>query len=193
MRRATAFVVGALALAACDKPAEPGASKEPAAASQAAGAKHETTGAAAAPADVAFEKPAAWQDAPSPSRMRKASWRVPKADGDPEDAEVSVVQAGGTVDMNVERWEAQFEGKPKAKRTARDVNGLHVTIVELRGTFTGSGMPGQAAGAPKPGWALVGAIVPTRTPTFIKMTGPEKTVEAARHDFDALVGGLKPR
>ena len=50
-----------------------------------------------------------------------------------------------------------------------------------------------AQAEPKTGWALLGAIVETQTPTFFKMTGPEKTVLAARGDFDKFVDGFKAK
>jgi hypothetical protein len=57
-------------------------------------------------------------------------------------------------------------------------------------------MPGTTAPpqqGPKPGYALLGAIVETSPPTFFKLTGPEKTVMAARADFDKLVDGLRAK
>jgi hypothetical protein len=46
-------------------------------------------------------------------------------------------------------------------------------------------------GSSQPGWSLIGAIVSTSgTPYFFKLTGPEKSVRAARSEFDALIGSL---
>ena len=48
--------------------------------------------------------------AENPSPMRKATYKIPKAAGDAEDAELSVSQAGGSVDMNVQAGgRGQFE------------------------------------------------------------------------------------
>jgi len=144
----------------------------------------------AGPAEVAWDAPAGWIKAENPSPMRKATYRIPHAASDTEDAELSVSQAGGTVELNVDRWAGQLGAKPESvKREKKHVGGLDVTVVEIHGTYSGMGMPGVAAGssAAKPGWALLGAIVETPTPTFFKMTGPDKTVAAARADFDRLV------
>jgi hypothetical protein len=125
--------------------------------------------------------------------MRKATYTIPRAAGDAEDGELSVSQAGGTVDQNVARWAGQFERRVEdAKRASRTVNGLRVTVVEIHGDYSGMTMPGAPAPAPakKPGWALLGAIVETSPPTFFKLTGPEKTVMHARPDFDRLVESL---
>jgi hypothetical protein len=149
---------------------------------------------AAGPAEVTWDAPAAWIKAENPSPMRKATYRVPHAAGDTDDAELSVSQAGGTVELNVNRWAGQLGAKPESvKRETRRVGGLEVTVVEMHGTYSGMAMPGAAPAAAKTGWALLGAIVGTATPTFFKMTGPDKTVAAARADFDKLVESFRSK
>lgn len=130
--------------------------------------------------------PARWQKVPSTSAMRLATYKIPRAPGDAEDAELSVIQAGGSVAANVDRWSQQFadDGKRASHTETRKVAGLAVTIVEIEGTY-GGGM-GQAQ--PTEGWGLLGAIVETPDmPHFFKMTGPVKSVKAARGELDALV------
>jgi hypothetical protein len=127
--------------------------------------------------------------------MRIATYRVPRAAGDAADADVSVTQAGGAVAANVDRWIKQFdtEGQAHAKQTKRKVAGFDVTIVEVAGTFGGgmAGMGAPGAAADNKGWALLGAIVATPgMPHFFKLTGPAKTVKAARPELDELVGSL---
>jgi hypothetical protein len=125
--------------------------------------------------------------------MRLATYRVPRATGDSDDAELSIMQAGGTVEANATRWVGQFdaEGQKTAKRTTRKVGALEITVVEVQGTFTGGMGKEPTSGA---GFALLGAIVATPgMPHFFKLTGPAKTVLAARAEFDALVASLTPR
>lgn len=125
--------------------------------------------------------------------MRLATYRIPHAPGDAEDPEVSVMQAGGTVDANAKRWIEQFdaEGQKTAKRSTRKVNGLEVTIVEVDGKYSG----GMGAGArEQENWSLVGVIVATPgMPHFFKVTGPTKSVKAARAEVDELIGSLSTR
>ncbi|MCC6559612.1 MAG: hypothetical protein IT372_42390 [Polyangiaceae bacterium] len=190
-----------LALLACSKTPEPAPSdpeRPPAAAPAPSGAQAAAPQRPQGPTEVAWDVPAGWETAPNPSSMRRATYKIKRADGDPEDAEMSVSQAGGSVEMNIKRWAGQFEQKPgdESKRTERAVGDLKVTVVEIQGTFGGSGMPGMPAGSPKPDWALLGAIVelPGGGPTwFFKLTGPKKTVSAAKVDFDKLVGSLRPK
>jgi hypothetical protein len=143
---------------------------------------------------VAWDAPPSFQKAENSSPMRKATYRVAKAEGDTEDAELTVTQVGGGVEPNIKRWAGQLGQQMDAvKREARTVNGLKVTVVEMHGTYSGMAMPGAPAGPAKPGFALLGAIVETSTPTFFKLTGPDKTVAASRGDFDRLVGSLRAK
>ena len=145
----------------------------------------------AGPAEVVWDAPAAWPKADNPSPMRKATYKIPRAAGDAEDGELSVSQAGGTIDQNLARWAGQFDQKlADVKRQERTVNGIKVTVVEIHGAYKGMAMPGAPAAAPKAGEALLGAIAATSPPTFFKLTGPEKTVVGAQRDFDRFVGSL---
>jgi len=142
------------------------------------------------PGSLAWKAPPRWQVAPNTSSMRLATYRVPKAPGDSDDGELSIMQAGGTVEANADRWVGQFDpaGQKTAKRSTKTVGNLTVTLVEVQGNYAGMGMGKQASGA---GWALLGAIVPTPgMPYFFKLTGPAKTVAAARGEFDAFVASL---
>jgi hypothetical protein len=137
-----------------------------------------------------WKAPSRWQPVPNSNTMRIATYRVPHAQGDAADAELSITRAGGSAEANAERWIRQFDeaGQKTAKRTTRSVGLAEVAIVEVQGTYSG-GM-GKEASA-QPGWALIGAIVSTSgTPYFFKLTGPEKSVRAARGEFDALIGSL---
>jgi hypothetical protein len=195
--------LGALGATACSKTPEPEPSSPSPGPTQREAAQSGTGAAAPAkpkapsgPTEIAWDAPAAWQKVENPNPMRKATYKIPRATGDAEDAEMSVSQAGGSVEMNVKRWSGQFETKdPNAtKRSERKNGDLNVAVVEIKGTFTGSGMPGGPPGAPKPNYALLGAIVETAgTSWFFKLTGPEKTVDAAKADFDRMVETIRPK
>jgi len=142
------------------------------------------------PAAMTWKAPARWQSVPNPSTMRLATFKVPRAAGDAEDAEVAISQAGGSVDANVQRWIGQFgpEAAKTAKRSTRDVRGLKVSLVEVEGTFSG-GMAKD--GKEATGWAMIGAIVETRgMPHFVKMTGPAKSVKAAKAELDEFLASV---
>ncbi|RKG77318.1 hypothetical protein D7V88_31145 [Corallococcus terminator] len=152
---------------------------------------------------LTWSAPPEW--AVQPARpMRAATYKIPAAKGDAEDAELAVFYfgqgQGGAVDANVQRWVSQFQkpdGKPvdpakDAKTKQEKVNGMPVTTVEVKGTFTGGG-PMMAPSAPKPGFKLRGAIVEgPEGALFYKLTGPEKTVNGAEKNFRKLVESVKP-
>jgi hypothetical protein len=144
-------------------------------------------------ASITWTAPARWKSAPNPSAMRLATYKIPHAPGDAEDAELSITQVGGGVDSNIDRWIAQFgpEGQKTAQRTTKTVKGMKVTFVQIEGTFSG-GM-GPAAG-PQAGWALLGAIVETQPmPHFFKITGPAKSVKAARAELEGMIDTIAPK
>ena len=143
--------------------------------------------AAADPPALAWTMPTGWEQAPSPNAMRLATYRAP--DG----VEVSVSRAGGATDANIQRWVGQFDDVGHEVHAEKTVHGLHVVTVDIAGTFVGGGTTPGATAEPHPAWAMVGAVVESRSPPyFIKMTGPVSAVRAARAAFDRLVDGITP-
>lgn len=134
--------------------------------------------------------PKRWKIVQHKSTMRIATYDVPHAPGDAEDAELSITRAGGDSASNVGRWTVQFgaEGHKSAKTEGRTLAGLKATFVEIHGSYQGMGM-----NEPKAGYRLLGAIVETTGGShFFKLVGPEKSVEAARAEFEAFLSSLKP-
>lgn len=145
------------------------------------------------PATLTWKVPATWKVLPNPSAMRLATYRVPRAPADSDDTDVSVTRAGGTADANIERWLTQFDARGKETRAESTVNGLKVTVVDVSGTYLGSGMTPGAAPGSHAGWSLLAAIVEgPGVPYFVKITGPAASVHAARPAFDALVASVTP-
>jgi hypothetical protein len=156
---------------------------------------------AAAPAGLTFTPPPAWHTRAAASTMRVAEFVVPRAAGDPEDAEVIVYffgGSGGSVDANVDRWIGQMQqpdgsaSKDKARRETQTINGLKVATVDVAGTYVAEMRPGATERYNKPGFRLRAAVIETpRGPYYIKMTGPAKTVAAADGDFKKFLATLK--
>jgi hypothetical protein len=214
MRSALVLAVSLLASPACSRsPAEPATTTStPPPASSVAAPSSATTAPGAAPAPIATaaprEFPLLWNDPPHFARAtprspaRAAEYVVPRAGADPEDAECVVMtfgpHQGGTVDENVKRWMDQFHpALPTPRRMTVDVNGMHITFVEVTGTFAGNMMPNRqniVAPTNKPGWRLIGAIVEAPSGLwFFKMTGPDLTVRAGAREFEDMVRSARPR
>ena len=188
MTRAALIIVAASILACSKRPdPAPDPARESAPATAASPSAAST---ASALAEIGWDAPPAWQSMPNPNAMRKATYKIPRAPGDADDAELTVSAAAGGVDANVKRWSGQF-GDAKPKTEKKTVNGLDVTVVEIKGTFAGGGPTMGGAQAPKEKQMLLGAVVDAGDRQhFFKMTGPEKTVTAARPDFEKLVASL---
>lgn len=204
-----ALVAAALALYRRDTQAapelrEPAASpvtgaastREPAA-SQPAGplASHAIMGSENAEApSVTWTVPDSWEAARNPNGMRVATYRV-RGDGSADDAvDISVARAGGSNDANIARWQEQFDADPATRRTDASIQGLAVTLVDIRGTYRGGGMMPGAPPESHPGWTMLAAIVapPAGAAYFFKVLGPSSAVDKTRSAFGALVQSLKP-
>ena len=83
---------------------------------------------------------------------------------------------------------ANAEG-PKVRRLLfLQQNGNQLTIVHAKGTYMESmGGPFSGPKTPRPGYALLGAIVPGADAfVYIKLTGKEKDVAAIKEKFTTL-------
>jgi hypothetical protein len=148
---------------------------------------------------VEYSIPPGWiMETPS-SGLRRGQYRLPRADGDGEDAELAVFffeGQGGSIQANIKRWIGQFtqEAGEEAQIEDRTVNGVKVTIVDVSGTYAASSGPMMASGVPKPNFRMLGAIVDTtRGPWFFKLTGPANTVAKWAGSFDEFVGSMVVR
>ncbi len=141
------------------------------------------------PSALDWKMPADWQQAPNPSPLRLATYRVPGG------AEMSVARAGGSTEANIQRWLSQFDNAGADSREERTIRGLHVTLVQVTGTYEPS--PMMTASVPPqghPGWALEGAIVETSgSPYFFKLIGPVAAIKSARPSFERLLASFIPR
>jgi hypothetical protein len=135
--------------------------------------------------------------------MRVAQFAIPRAAGDGQDAELVLYYfggAGGTVEANIERWLGQMQqpdgraSSAVAKREARTVNGLKVTLVDVSGTYIAEMTPGSKERHHSPNFRMRAAVIETaRGPYFVKLTGPAKTISAAGKTFDEFLHSLKYR
>ena len=155
---------------------------------------------AARPSDLGWDVPSGWTRVAEPRPMRLATYRVPRAPGDAADPELTITRAGGTLEANIQRWKAQFSRAPGATtglRRQQTVNGIVVTILELRGTYLGRSSTDEPAGPsepPKADYAMVVVVAHVAgAPYFFKLVGPQRSVDAARADLDVLVGSFRPK
>lgn len=127
--------------------------------------------------------------------MRVAQYRLPRADGDTEDASLIVYYfgqgQGGSAQANLDRWIGQMQqpgggsSKDKAKTEKMTVNGLEVMLLDVSGTYTAEMTPGSGNQQNKPDSRMRAAVIETpKGAYFVKLVGPEKTI--ARWDAGFL-------
>ncbi len=142
---------------------------------------------------IRWTVPPRWAEQ-APRSMRVATYTVPAPPGG-ETGECAVFAfgpgQGGTVEANVQRWSAQFEGGPAPQRSTRQVGGLTVHLAQVSGTYLAPGGPRMQSQGKKTGYKLLGAIVEGPGGLiFFKLTGPAPTVAGAQAEFDALLGTI---
>ena len=146
-----------------------------------------------------FRVPDGWVEEERTSSMRVAQYRLPKAEGDTEDASLVLYYfgqgQGGTTAANMERWVGQMKqedgsaSKDKAKEENFEANGLKVATVDISGTYVAETAPGSGTLLNKPGYRLRAAVVETpKGSYYVKLVGPVKTVT---HWNDSFISYLR--
>jgi hypothetical protein len=137
--------------------------------------------------DLHFKAPDGWVTEKASSSMRAAQYKLPKAEGDNDDASLVLyyfgAAQGGTAQANIDRWIAQMQqpdgssSKDKAKTETTTINGLKVTTVDVSGTYTAEMAPGSGSFHNDTNYRLRAAVVETpKGNYFVKLAGPSKTV-----------------
>jgi hypothetical protein len=137
--------------------------------------------------DLHFKAPDGWVVEQPSSKMRAAQYKLPKADGDSEDASLVLyyfgATQGGPPQANIDRWIAQIQqadgssSKDKAKTETMTVNGLKITTVDVTGTYTAEMAPGSGTSHNDANYRLRAAVIETAKGNyFLKLVGPAKTV-----------------
>ncbi|HSE96841.1 MAG TPA: hypothetical protein VLD57_01135, partial [Blastocatellia bacterium] len=162
------------------------------------------SGGAAASGSVTYKAQDGWVTETPSSSMRVAQYRLPKSEGDPEDASLVVFYfgqgQGGSTQANLERWMGQMEqpdGRPsseKAKTDTMTVNGMNVSLLDVGGRYTAEMTPGEGARHDKPNYRMRAAVIETpRGPYFVKLVGPEKTIARWDESFLAFVRSFEAK
>lgn len=153
--------------------------------------------------EVVWSKPEGWVEERPSSTMRKAQYRLPTVEGDPEDASVVVFYfqgGGGSVQANLDRWIDQFvqpDGRPSKEvaQVSRDtVNGLPQTTLDLTGTYLFQETPMASEKIEKPGFRMLASVIETsQGPHFVKMVGPEATVTHWAGSYQAFLKSFREK
>lgn len=140
---------------------------------------------------VVFPKPPTWTWQPTSMRFRTLEYQVP-GQGDGSGAAELVFSLflggdGGPTSMNIERWKGQFrtaDGEvAEAVEESGEADGMKISMVSAAGHYKSMGAP-----APRAGMGHASAIIeaPGRR-IFVRLVGPEATVNAAEATFREMV------
>ncbi|MEY3023868.1 MAG: hypothetical protein RJA16_694 [Planctomycetota bacterium] len=140
-------------------------------------------------------KPASWTWQRPSMQFRTLQFTVPGRDGaDAADLVFSLFfdREGGPTELNVDRWNRQFldeEGQPTTPVQRQNFEfEMPVLFVEHRGSYLQMG-----AAAPRGGYAqLAGVIDAPKRRVFVRLVGPDATVEANRAAFMEMLRTFRP-
>jgi len=151
------------------------------------------------------DAPASWKPGKADNKFRAYQFTLPKATGDKEDAELVVFHfgpgGGGGVEENVKRWKSMLA--PPQGKTSDDVSKVEkfkvgdvpVTYVDVQGTYLFKFPPfaPNAKVTPKENFRLIGVVFDSEKggPYFMRLTGPQKTVEEHKKEFDNWLKAFK--
>ncbi len=146
-----------------------------------------------------FIAPEKWKSEKASSSMRAAQFTIPGKEG--QGAAECVFYyfgpgAAGGAKANLDRWANQFAKDPKPifkiEEPKPGAGGVQIVYLFGEGTFM-SGPPFGGAKVPKKNYGMAAAVLGTKPGyIFVKMTGPNSVVKAARPDFKKMIeSGLK--
>jgi hypothetical protein len=152
--------------------------------------------------ELRYTAPEGWVKEQPSSAMRVAQYKLPKAEGDSEDAALVVyffgATQGGTIQANIDRWISQIQqpdgssSKDKAKTETATINGLKVTTVDVAGTYTAEMAPGTGNQRNDANYRLRAAVIETpKGNYFLKLVGPAKTMGRWEQSFTDYLKSLE--
>jgi hypothetical protein len=146
---------------------------------------------------MTFEVPSSWKSMPPATSMRRAQLSVAPLEGDDYPAELVLTAfngGAGSVKDNIARWQGLFKDKDgkSPKVESKKVQGKNVEIVraETAGHYTPSAV--SRGESEHDNARFFGAIIAGKDVTYyIRMVGPDKTMQKIRSEFDAVLASVK--
>lgn len=143
---------------------------------------------------LTFNAPEAWEETPPRNTMIRKSYRLPKVEGDAEDAVLEITHfpemGHVTFQMQADRWAGSFQQSDGRAGTAaavqKEVEGaaFPTMLLDVSGRYQASTMMGQARGEPKDNYRKLAAEIRSdEGPWFVKLIGPAETVGHWEEEF----------
>jgi hypothetical protein len=168
----------------------------------AAGAEDKDKGVVVKLGDLQSRSPADWVEEKPTSNLRLKQFKLPAVKEDKENAAVVIFffgqGQGGTAKENIKRWKDQIvppEGKTIDDVTEVEelkIGGAKATYFNSHGTYKFKARPADTEVTLKPKYRLINVMLDNEQgPYFIRLVGPEDTVEHYKKGFDKWVKGFK--
>ena len=141
--------------------------------------------------------PADWKEEAPSNTMRTAQFRLPKAEGDKDDAELALFMfpgGAGTAKQNLDRQLAKFaEQGRKEKSEKTTVGGLDATYQDVSGTYKKKAFPMATDFTPVENYRQLYVLFEGKDGKQYYMTllGPAKTVEKHEKGFKEFLKNFK--
>jgi hypothetical protein len=146
--------------------------------------------------------PAEWKkEEPKEGVVKRLyQFKLPKADGDKEDAELALFffnKGAGTIEENLKRQVAKFnpaDGKDKVEEKVdkTKVGTIEATYQDVSGTFVKKPFPMAKEGTPMPNYRQLYIAFETKDGQyFMTLLGPTKTIEKNKKGFEEWLKNFK--
>jgi hypothetical protein len=143
--------------------------------------------------------PAGWKEEPTTTEMRLAQFKLPKAAGDDEDAQVVIFTfpagSSGSADANMKRQLAKFAGKPEVKDGKLPVGTLEAPYQDISGTYLQKKRPFDPSdkGVEKANYRQIYVVAQFagKGDFYPTLVGPAKTVEKHKKEFEEFLKNFK--
>ena len=141
--------------------------------------------------------PADWKEEQPSSTMRLTQFKLPKAEGDKDDAELALFAfpgGSGSLEQNLKRQEAKFEINGKPEVTEIKIGDIKGAYQDIKGTFLKKFPPfAPDAKITKMGdYRQIYVVFEAGGKQYyMTLLGPAKTIEKHKAGFDAWVKNFK--
>ena len=141
--------------------------------------------------------PADWKEETPSRKMRMAQFRLPKAEGDKDDAELAIFVfpgGSGTVKQNLDRQLAKFVPDGRKDKTDKVMVGpIEATYQDISGTYINRPFPMAEKGTPMEGYRQLYVVFESKDGQqyYMTLVGPQKTVEKHKKGFEDWLKNFK--
>jgi hypothetical protein len=136
--------------------------------------------------------PKTWIREQSPTDLLLAEFSLPRAKGDPSDAQLTITRAGGGDPKGLDRLREQLKQKPEGGTVEQlRIGGNEVVLADGTGDYAEAGGPFPPPVGEGRYRVLSATVFAGGKVYFVNCTGPEKTVGQRAGEFRAFLQTMK--